>query len=396
MTQRRDYLNEIICDFDGSLEYRVASDSWKFEGESITPAELSGILANRLGAANQPVMNALRDFAWHEYKEHKRGLATWLNRIEAERPADDSLLREWLENMQNPATGQLAAEANVHAMKQWMWNVKQGILGEKLIWHVCPVFWCKMNGTGKSQNVGTEIGILRPLAQFTRSLTAEDLNEKFSGKMLARTLVTLLDEFEGVPGPMVPVIKSILTGKPFDRRGMMSESGFFAENRMSAIATSNKEPPHGFYDETGARRFWSIHSREEQLKGTPRAQWFRDLDIDTFWMAVRSSDPAPEVTMSPELSEFMGKIRDEKLRTKSTIESFLADATEEEKGHVLPIGAVLNGYRAYCAKTGLPALRLNHTAFADKLAALEVEVKRPGNRPEVHNIRVLAEYMPEP
>lgn len=396
MSKRRNIYDEISEDYAQALEYRVASDSWKFNGDAMTPSNLCAVLSDLLGASNQPVANAMQRYAYEQYRIQRDGMVKWLGEIEM-RPQSDKALRDWLIETQNAGATEMEHEAHVHAMKQWIWQVKRGIAGQEVRWHVAPIMWCKMNGTGKTYNLRK---LVDPIYQFVRELKVEELNEKFSGKMLARTLIVLLDEFEGCAPSEVPIIKSILTGKPFDKRGMMSESGFFAENRISCIGTSNKEPPHGFYDETGARRFWSIHTREEKvLPGTGRHRFYSGFDVASFWSAVRVSDEAPSASMSKELADYMDDVRNRKLRSKSSLESFLSDACEYagsgDTSSDVKMATIIAAYRIYCSRTGLTPMRLNHDKMHTKLQEHGVKIINTHNKPVARGIRILEEYWPE-
>jgi hypothetical protein len=387
----RDLLDELTDEYQTTLHYRVASDSWTFRGESVTPSSLSRILAGEMVTTNQSIINTMERYSFAEYQRNKALMVEWLEKVER-RGVDEGPLRRWMLRMQHKDTDAMTHEANIAAMRQWIWQVKQGIMARKATWHVVPVCWCKKNGTGKTTNIKA---LVRPMYQFVRELKVEELDEKFSGKMLARTLVTLLDEFEGCSPAQVPIVKSIVTGKPFDKRGMMSESGFFAENRMSCIATSNKEPPHGFYDETGARRFWSIHTREEEIKpGSELFAFYKEVekDIDALWQSVSVNAEAPTASLDPGLNKFMEDVRDAKLRSKSSLEMFMRDCTVASDDESIEMKPLLDCYKRYCDLTGLTKMRLNYEKAAEKLREFGYLVVSPGNRPEAKGRALKVEW----
>src|SRR5262249_47744592 len=152
--------------------------------------------------------------------------------------------------------------------------------------------------------------------------------------------------------------------------------------RLSCIGTSNREPPHGFYDETGARRFWSIHCREDRVTiGGPRQRYFDAYDVNRVWMAVRASDPSPESKISADVAAYMTHVRDVRLRSKSSLESFLADATaREDSANDIRLAVLLRAYHQYCQRTRLSSARLTHDRLADRLRQLGHHVVSHGNR----------------
>lgn len=374
---------DIYTDFVGQfppsrLKYRPATQSWDFEGKPMSAGELVRIIAFELDHSNQRVSNMLARAAYDHRNAAWSRIRSWLDNIEG-RPRDDSALRAWLRVMERPTTDAMTHEANVIAMKQWIWQVKRGILQAPVVWHVAPIFWSQENGTGKSYNVRR---LFEPVAAFARNLDVNDLGEKFGGPLMSETLIAFLDEFAGTETTNAAQLKAILTGKDIDSRSMHSESGFHAKNRLSCIATSNMAPPHGFIDHTGARRFWSIHCHGERTdqQGARRIAAFDAINIDDIWCAIGAKDESPQYTSPKVVLDYMADVREQRLRTKTSLEAFVAECIEESPGDIMTLKEFQHQYKLYSAATRQQAIKASYSTLAETLIALGYTVVNRSNR----------------
>jgi len=368
------------------LTYRVASDSWDFEGRGASLNDLTKLMAFELESSPQRMQIIITKAATDRRAAATSELLSWLQGVESQR-TNDKALRTFLKLMEREGTTSLAHEANVLAMKQFIWQCKRGIMEKPVIWHVVPVYWSRENGTGKSQNIKR---ILAPMEAFTRNVDVNELGEKFSGKLFARTLVAFLDEFAGVESANAAQLKAIVTGKPIDSRSMYSESGFYAPNRMSCIATSNINPPHGFVDHTGARRFWSIHCSATRMDANPeRAAALDATDVDAVWAAISVNDKSPQLTATKELLAFMERERDQHLRTKTSLESFCEECLEESPGERIPIKDFQRIYRDYCHEGKQAMVRGSYASLAARLRELGYQTASTNNRFTIKNVGIV-------
>ena len=141
------------------------------------------MIAFELDTSKTRIENMLTHVSLQATLASETRVAAWLRQIEA-KLVTDKTLRAWLKLMEHPETSTLMHEANAVAMKQWIWQVKRNIQERPVVWHVAPTFWSREGGTGKSYNVKR---LFAPLEEFTRSIDVDELNEKSSGKMLAKT-----------------------------------------------------------------------------------------------------------------------------------------------------------------------------------------------------------------
>lgn len=368
------------------LAYRVASDSWDYEGRGITVAELTKLVAFALDSTVQRVSITLAKAAYERSETARIACLSWLKNIE-ERPQCDRELRRFVTLMQREHTIPMAHEAHVLALKQWIWQVKRGINEKTVVWHVAPIFWSKEGGTGKSLNVKR---ILEPLSAFTRNVNVNELGEKFSGRLFARTLVAYLDEFAGAELASAAQLKALLTGKPFDSRSMYTESGFYAPNRMSCIATSNIDPPHGFVDHTGARRFWSIHCSGQKMDGDPeRAAALDAIDVDKVWAAISVTSQSPQYTAEPSLLKYMEDVREQNLRTKTSLEEFCAECLEPHEGYSIPMKDFQRMYNDYCKEGKQPMVRGSYRTHCNLLKDMGYTTVNKGGRYMIKNMGLI-------
>src|SRR5262249_25568301 len=153
-------------------------------------AQLTKLVSGELDFPNQRVANVLERAAFARRHAAWARCRSWLENIEA-RPSDDTELRKWLKAIERDSTDEMTHEANDVAIKQWIWQVKRGIIQAPVVWHVAPIFWSQENGTGKSYNLRR---LYAPLAAFARTLDVSDLSEKFGGPLMSETLIAFLDE----------------------------------------------------------------------------------------------------------------------------------------------------------------------------------------------------------
>lgn len=373
---------EVYSDFlrefpPSRLKFRPATQSWEFEGKASSVGELVRLIAYELDHSNQRIANMLARAAYDARNAAWAQIRSWLSHIEG-RPRDDTMLRAWLRSIERSDTEPMMHEANVVAMKQWIWQVKRGVLQLPVIWHVAPIFWSSENGTGKSYNVKR---LYKPLAAFARNLDVNDIGERFSGPLMSETLIGFLDEFAGVEQANAAQLKAILTGKDIDARSMHSEAGFHAKNRLSCIATSNMAPPHGFIDHTGARRFWSIHCSGEQMtQGSQRMSQFDAMDIDAIWCSIGAKDESPQYTTDKPVLDFMADVREQRLRSKTSLEQFCGECLERSAGDRLTLKEFQGNYKMYCAQTRQNPVRGGYRSMSELLTALGFVVVNRSNR----------------
>ena len=359
---------ELRASFQGQgLTYRIASDSWEYRKRPISKGELAKLVAFRLDTTPSRADIILTQAGYDAFDSGLETVRGWLGQSDA-RPRSEAGLRRWLQAMVRHDTTPLAFEAHVAAMRQWMWQVKRGIAERDVEWHVAPIFWSAEGGTGKSYNLRR---LIAPLDNFTRFVAVDELGERFSGRLFARTLVAFLDEFAGADNAPAASLKAILTGKPIDARAIYSDSGFYAQNRMSAIATSNLAPPHGFVDTTGARRFWSIHCPGEKAReGSDRRRILDEMDMEDVWCAVDADMPSVEDTIPAEVLEYMDRVRQEQLRSKTTLEDFCAECLQDAPGEKIPLKELQASYRSYCEQSRQRVLKAGYAKLSDALREL--------------------------
>jgi hypothetical protein len=363
-----DLYAELMRSFSGQgLDYRVASDSWSYRQRPISQGELAKLVAFKLDSTPSRAGVVLTQASYDAFDRALERVRGWLRQSDA-RPRSDAGLRRWLSALVRPGTPELALEAHVAAMRQWLWQIKRGIAERDVEWHVAPIFWSVEGGTGKSFNLRR---LIAPLDNFTRHVAVDELGERFSGRLFARTLVAFLDEFAGADGVNAAALKAILTGKPIDARDIYSDSGFYAQNRLSAVGTSNLAPPHGFVDTTGARRFWSIHCNGEKAReGSERRKILDGMDIEDIWACVDSDMTSVEDTIPREVIAYMDKVRQEQLRSRTSLEDFCNECLETAPGEKIPLKEFQEIYKGYCEQSRQRIIKGGYRVYSELLREL--------------------------
>lgn len=358
------------------LIFRPATESWEYNEKSITKTELCERIAFRLDSSTNKASMLLTQAAQEKKEIAEEDIVAWVKSLE-NKPADDTELRRFVTLIQRRHTLPIDHEAHVGALKQWIWMVKRHVMERNVVWHVAPIFWSTEGGTGKSTNIKR---IIAPFINFTRTVNVDELGEKFSGRLMAATRVAFLDEFAGADKVNAGHFKGLLTGKPIDRRSMHSETGFFAHNRTSCIASSNLPPPHGFIDTTGGRRFWSIHCSGEAMKnGSARMAAFDALDVDAIWSCVHFDDQAPEYAIPLEIREHMAQVRNENNRTRTSLRAFVEDRLQPVAGGRLRFREFQAAYKEYCNETRQVPFRGGYRDLTRQLREMEHQVTHPNN-----------------
>lgn len=368
-----------------AIQYRAASRSWAYDGEPVGERDLVHLIAIRLETSDNTAMSVIRCAHLLKAREASERIERWVAEVEAA-GVDDGPLREFVTAMARPDTEGLLLECHIWAMKQWIWQVKRNVLRKAVTYHIMPIFWSGAQGTGKTYNINR---LVAPLDDFKASLRVSDLTDRFSKKLLSRTLVAVFDEFAGAEHTDKETFKSLLTGRPLEGREMYGDSGIKFENRLSCIAASNLAPPHGFEDPTGARRLWAIECTPISKGDDPLGRERMDaLDWAGIWRAVSAYGPPLYEQMPDHIRRAMQAEREARLRCQDSLESFMQDAllpvapAEGARLHFRDFQAL---YRDYCTRTGLKRIRFSYSRLHARLTENGFHCTRTNNQPRLHN-----------
>ena len=370
----------------GVLKCKMGGE-WVFEGVSKTRRALIKTLALRLRKASDRAI----DGALEELVHRQQCEATMLVRAWAlgDGRVDDGALRRWCRLMAHPETKPIAHEANVWAMKQWLWQVRRNALGRPVNWHVMPVLWSLANGTGKSHEVNRLINIVGP---FVRKTKVTEIDDRFAIRILGDKLVLYFDEFSGAESVSQSQFKSVISGSVLEGREMYSDENITRENKLSAIATSNKPPPHGFEDTSGARRFWPIACSDTPVTtGDRRDMALGAIDMQDVWRAVDVDSPSIFRMIPVEIRQYMDEVRNNTVRTRDSFEWYCHESIVPSPGDETTMRFVQAGYKEWLPSSGHRRVPLSKKQMAERLIGLGYNVSQRRRTHVLHDMRLIGE-----
>ncbi len=364
----------------GSLEYRPASRSWYYEKQPLSEREVAKRMAYLIGCPVCHAELAVSVRGMELADASRNTLQGWVSSLEAQADSATSplhavLARDALYDFINCIAREDTEDellwCHNWAMRQWIWQTKRNIMGLPVTWHVTPIFWSKENGTGKTYNLQR---LLAPVEGFLRHMSVDELGEKFSKKLLSQTHVVMFDEFAKASEADIATFKAMITGRPLEGREMYSEGGFYAENRLSCIATSNLVPPHGFEDTSGARRFWSIHCHSagaNDKASRARMEILDGLNWEAIWNCVSVTTKSMHLAMPDGVKARMEVERKSKMRARDSFEVFVEECVEKGvKEDRIPFKELIDAYRNWCAHTNHNRLKASLVKTAERLEDL--------------------------
>ncbi|WP_019994992.1 primase-helicase family protein [Aureimonas ureilytica] len=193
------------------------------------------------------------------------------------------------------AQGIFDAQPEVAAacLQHFIWQVKQKLLGRPVKHHLMPVVFSRAQGSGKTTFVSRFLSPLRELA--TSPVLLSDFADPRSGDVY-RFPAVFIDDVEKVPAPLVPVLKSVITGESLRRRKIGSSMSYALRQRATLIGTANNRIEELVADDTGNRRFVTLPFRngEAGKNGDPLV-WpiVMGTDYGRLWRFVDAFAPSP-------------------------------------------------------------------------------------------------------
>ncbi len=192
-------------------------------------------------------------------------------------------LRRWIEAI----TG-AEREADVQAIRHWLWQVKNRVASRHGEQHLMPVIFGLKQGSGKSVAVAK---LCSPWCElFNPDFKMEDITDDRSAATLARTVIGLWDELGGLGRTDVEKLKHRLTGSVVRYRPMRTNSETEAPMLTSLIGTSNRRLVDLARDPTGARRFYEIEAQD-------CIDWkaINEINYTLLWESVNEDEKAPGI-----------------------------------------------------------------------------------------------------
>lgn len=336
-----------------TLEFSVKSGGWIWQGMGLDNRGLAHRLAEWIPAQEQRISQILTNMGEEQDLLAKSELQKWVKERK-QLGIDDRPMRHWLALVTGfsgetaSAQERLLFESYFWAVKQWIWLTLRNILGEKVAYHTCLVFWSRAQATGKTSSVEK---LLKPLANWTRPMALYEISADFMARILGRTYVAIFDELAGAEKASRASLKAKITATENAGRGIRTDSAASTPAVCSFIATTNEAPPHGLDDESGGRRYSPIQFCSVPLDRDPaRAEALDEFNYEDIWRCVSWDEtPCPHLQTPPAISNFWSAFRDDTFRRRTPIETFLEEEMEDDDyaDSYLHIRFVVDAYTSF-------------------------------------------------
>lgn len=225
-------------------------------------------------------------------------------------------------------------EEAVMLVRKFIWQVQRKLHGLPVERHTMLVFTGPQGG-GKSELVRA---LVLPLEELSASLDLRTLTDERTAKVFEDCFIGVVDELDKAERANVESLKRVITETKLDRRIMRTNGTATFKQNLTFIGTSNRDVAEAIVDETGNRRFVSVHIIGPDEDRTP-AFWDAVNAMD--WVALwRSVDPHSGDPSKPMHAKIAAVQRTEK--ATSNIELWLEHMQEE------PDAAIWSGWSRAC------------------------------------------------
>lgn len=233
--------------------------------------------------------------------------------------AGETELRRWL----RAVTGD-EQDADIAALKHWLWLVKNRVAGRHGELHLMLVVFGSKQGSGKSIAVSKLCAPWQEL--FDPDLCIEAIVDERNAPHLANCAIGLWDELGGLAKADMERLKHRMTSPTVAYRPMRSNQRTENPMLMSFIATTNRSIGEMVKDATGMRRFFEIRAADSLDWGVVNG-----IDYEALWSAVSEDDAAPGVTFREAIEKAQAH-----LVWRDPVQRWIGD--EDEAGWLSRIG----------------------------------------------------------
>lgn len=206
-------------------------------------AEKGFKIKNPLGA--RTLESALREYIT-EYTMDRKKYA--LQNIQFDSQANEALVSKFLTIL----LGRTPLMADILVLKQWLWQVKRKALGRSVEYHIMPIFYSNVQGSGKSESIKRLCG---PLLSYSMETTVADMSDSRTYFQLQTTLIGFVNEMQGCARADIESVKRIITADSVDVRRLGTNTKSKIQQNCNFIGTSNRHISEILID-TQMRRFY--------------------------------------------------------------------------------------------------------------------------------------------
>lgn len=178
--------------------------------------------------------------------------------------------------------------ADIAAVLQWIWLVKNRVAGRHGELHLMLVIFGLLQGSGKSQAVLRLCALWAEL--FDPEISIETITDERNAPHLANCAIGLWDELGGLAKADMEKLKHRMTATTVAYRPMRTNSRIELPALMSFIGSSNRSIGELVKDSTGMRRFYEIRACDS-------INWneINTIDYESLWQAISEDEQAPGI-----------------------------------------------------------------------------------------------------
>ncbi len=178
----------------------------------------------------------------------------------------------------------ISTEMQCAVLETFIQQVKRKLQNLPITNHLMPII-VGPQGIGKSTWVERFLG---PLAELTTNTDFRQLTDDRNISLFSDNFVAVCDEMARINRIEIDVLKHVISASHLTRRVMRSNNVVTIRQNLTFIGTSNKEIDQLIRDETGMRRFVSLHFNKH-----PDFSLINATDYHAIWQSVDELGPDP-------------------------------------------------------------------------------------------------------
>lgn len=247
--------------------------------------------------------------------------------------------------------GSEPSSADILVLKQWLWQVKRKALGLPVEYHIMPIFYSNVQGSGKSESLKRLCG---PLFSYAMETTVADMSDSRTYFQLQTNLIGFVNEMQGCARADIESVKRIITADFVDVRRLGTNTKTKIQQNCSFIGTSNRHISEILID-SQMRRFYQYAVANSFSHDAINSINYYDL-----WKSIdENRTTAYTRDCIEELKEVQKDYGQEDYHLQFLREHNMLVPNQDEEFSFASIPDVYQTYCDWCASTGNKALSSN-------------------------------------
>lgn len=247
--------------------------------------------------------------------------------------------------------GREPSTTDILVLKQWCWQVKRKALGLPVEYHIMPIFYSNVQGSGKSESIKR---LCSPLLSYSVETTVADMSDSRTYFQLQTTLIGFLNEMQGCNRADIESVKRIITADSVDVRKLGTNTRTKIQQNCSFIGTSNRHISEILIDNQ-MRRFYQYAVADKFSHDA-----INSIDYLKLWQSVdENRGVAYTRDCLEELKEVQKDYGQEDYHLHFLREYNLLAPNQGEEYSFASVPDVYQLYCDWCASTGNKALSSN-------------------------------------